>query len=87
MRDFRREVSAASDFSTEFPETEFSWSLTRHLRFLRCERAYFLHYYAAQGGWDGWADPVISAIYRGEEGETLRGVARRADGCRMESRS
>ena len=67
MRDFRREVSAASDFSTEFPETEFSWSLTRHLRFLRCERAYFLHYYAAQGGWDGWADPVISAIYRGKK--------------------
>lgn len=53
MRNFRREVSAASDFSTELPETEFSWSLTRHLRFLRCERAYFLHYYAAQGGWDG----------------------------------
>ena len=67
MRNFRREVSAASDFSTELPETEFSWSLTRHLRFLRCERAYFLHYYAAQGGWDGWADPVISAIYRGKK--------------------
>ncbi len=67
MRDFRREIIAASDFSVELPETEFSWSLTRHLRFLRCERGYFLHYYAAQGGWDHYSDSMVAAIYRGKK--------------------
>lgn len=67
MRDFRREITAASDFSVELPETEFSWSLTRHLRFLRCEREYFLHYYAAQGGWDRYADSIVAAVYRGKK--------------------
>ena len=67
MRDFRREVTAASEFSEELPCTEFSWSLTRHLRFLRCEREYFLHYYAAQGGWDRYADSLVAAVYRGKK--------------------
>ncbi len=67
MRNFRREISTASDFTLELPETEFSWSLTRHLRFLHCERGYFLHYYAAQGGWDVFADPAVAAVYRGKK--------------------
>ena len=67
MRDFRREVTAASEFSEEHPCTEFTWSQTRHLRFLRCEREYFLHYYAAQGGWDRYADSLVAAVYRGKK--------------------
>ena len=67
MRNFRREVAAASESPVELPETEFSWSLTRHLRFLHCERGYFLHYYAAQGGWDRYADSVAAAVYRGKK--------------------
>ena len=63
MRDFRREVSAASESAAELPATEFSWSLTRHRLFRRCERAYFLHYYFAQGGWDRYADDLVRQVY------------------------
>lgn len=58
MNRFRKEeISAASvDFSV--PPTPFSWSVSRHLLFRRCRRAYFLHYYLAQGGWDPYADPL-----------------------------
>ncbi len=63
MRDFRREVTAASESSAELPATEFSWSLTRHRLFRRCERGYFLHYYFAQGGWDRYADDLVHRAY------------------------
>ena len=43
---------------------EFSWSYTRHKIFKFCRRAYFYRYYAAQKGWDKFADPRSQLIYR-----------------------
>ncbi len=63
MRDFFREIKTASESAAELPATEFSWSLTRHRLFRRCERAYFLHYYFAQGGWDRYADELVRQAY------------------------
>jgi len=63
MRNFRREIETASELAIELAATEFSWSLTRHNLFRRCERAYFLHYYFAQGGWDPGADAVVKEAY------------------------
>ena len=71
MRDFRREIETASECSVELAETEFSWSLSRHFLFRRCERAYFLHYYFAQGGWDSGADPVVCDAYAAKKLNTL----------------
>ena len=71
MRNFRREIETASECSVELAETEFSWSLSRHLLFCRCERAYFLHYYFAQGGWDTGADPVVRDAYAAKKLDTL----------------
>lgn len=71
MRNFRREIDTASECSVELAETEFSWSLSRHLLFRCCERAYFLHYYFAQGGWDPEADPVVREAYAAKKFETL----------------
>lgn len=63
MRDFRREVKAASELAAILPATEFSWSLTRHLQFRHCERGYFLKYYFAQGGWDRYAESAVRLAY------------------------
>ena len=63
MRNFLREIKAASELDPELPATEFSWSLSRHERFRRCERGYFLHYYFAQGGWDRYADSLVHMAY------------------------
>jgi hypothetical protein len=42
---------------------EFSWSRSRDNVFQECRRRYYLHYYAAWGGWDAAADPVMRALY------------------------
>ncbi|MBR2439873.1 MAG: hypothetical protein IKB25_06750 [Lentisphaeria bacterium] len=58
MNRFRKEEISAAQAAFEVPPTPFSWSVSRHLLFHRCRRAYFLHYYFAQGGWDPYADPL-----------------------------
>lgn len=42
---------------------EFSWSRTRDNVFQECRRRYYLHYYAAWGGWDPAADPATRTLY------------------------
>lgn len=59
MNRFRREEMAAANAGFSVPPTPLSWSVSRHLLFQRCRRAYFLHYYYAQGGWDPYADPLL----------------------------
>lgn len=59
MNRFRKEEISAAKAALSVPPTPFSWSVSRHLLFHRCRRAYFLHYYFAQGGWDPYADPLI----------------------------
>ena len=59
MNRFRKEEISAAQVAFEVPPTPFSWSVSRHLLFRRCRRAYFLHYYFAQGGWDPYADPLL----------------------------
>ncbi len=46
------------------PLREFSWSAAREELFRECPRAYYFRYYAAWGGWDGYADPECREIYR-----------------------
>ena len=59
MNRFRKEEISASNAVLDVLPTPFSWSVSRHLLFHQCRRAYFLHYYFAQGGWDPYADPLI----------------------------
>lgn len=59
MNRFRKEEIAAAAAGVIVPATPFSWSVSRHLLFRKCLRAYFLHYYYAQGGWDPYADEMI----------------------------
>ncbi len=42
--------------------TSFSWSVTRHDRFQRCRRLYYLHYYGARRVREA-RSPVVSAIW------------------------
>ncbi len=42
---------------------EFSWSKSRHEKFSECRRAYYLHYYAAWGGWDRSAPATAKEAY------------------------
>ena len=59
MNRFRKEELAAASVDFSVPPTPFSWSVSRHLLSHRCRRAYFLHYYLAQGGWDPYADSLL----------------------------
>lgn len=63
MNRFRKEEISAAKLGGEFPATPFSWSVSRHLLFHRCRRAYFLHYYFAQGGWDAYADTLSRFVW------------------------
>lgn len=63
MNRFRKEEISAAKVCAEIPATPFSWSVSRHLLFHRCRRAYFLHYYFAQGGWDPYADPLLRFVW------------------------
>ncbi|MDR0931564.1 MAG: hypothetical protein LBM70_00890 [Victivallales bacterium] len=42
---------------------EFSWSVRRQELWNRCRRSYFLHYYAARGGHDQFADSELRRIH------------------------
>ncbi len=42
---------------------DFSWSKSRHDKFVECQRAYYLHYYGSWGGWDERADPATRQLY------------------------
>lgn len=63
MNRFRKEEISASSADHSVPATPFSWSVSRHLLFRKCLRAYYLHYYYAQGGWDPYADEMIRFVW------------------------
>jgi PD-(D/E)XK nuclease superfamily len=42
---------------------EFSWSKSRHEKFVECARAYFFHYYQSWGGWDDAAPAQARELY------------------------
>jgi len=44
-------------------ENLFSWSKSRHEKFVSCERAYFYHYYLSWGGWEREAPPRVGRLY------------------------
>ena len=46
------------------PDQPLSWSFFRHTLFKKCKRAYFYHYYGAQGGWDNFADTYSRQIHK-----------------------
>ena len=72
MNRFRREEIAAANALFDVPPTPFSWSVSRHLLFSRCRRAYFLHYYFAQGGWDPYADPLLQFTWITKKSKTFQ---------------
>ncbi|MBR2978612.1 MAG: PD-(D/E)XK nuclease family protein [Myxococcaceae bacterium] len=42
----------------------FSWSKSRHGKFVECRRLYWFHYYGSWGGWDpGKAPPIVRERY------------------------
>jgi|GEM_PF-142274 len=45
-------------------ENLFSWSKSRHEKFVGCERAYFYHYYLSWGGWEKEAPPRAAHLYK-----------------------
>jgi hypothetical protein len=44
-------------------ENLFSWSKSRHEKFVSCERAYFYHYYLSWGGWEKASPPRVRELY------------------------
>ena len=72
MNRFRREEIAAANALFDVPPTPFSWSVSRHLLFSKCRRAYFLHYYFAQGGWDPYADPLLQFTWSTKKSRTYQ---------------
>ena len=72
MNRFRREEIAAANVLFDVPPTPFSWSVSRHLLFSKCRRAYFLHYYFAQGGWDQYADPLLQFTWSTKKFKTYQ---------------
>lgn len=63
MRDFERDVFLASKEIAELPAGEFSWTPSRRSLFMRCRRAYYLNYFAAQGGWNLHAGAISKSAY------------------------
>lgn len=60
---FEQQMLDAAHFSGPVRAGAFSWSCAREWLFTRCERACFLRYYLAQGGWDPHAHPLIRSAY------------------------
>lgn len=73
-RDFEQDAVDAGRFFQRIKQTQFSWSPARRNVFERCRRAYFIHYYLAQGGWDRYAHPVIARAYLEKHLKTFPGV-------------
>lgn len=63
MRDFQRDVLAASKPAIDIPAGEFSWSLSRQTLFESCQRAYFIRHYLAQGGWNLHANELSKQAF------------------------
>ncbi len=61
---FEQKAVQASAFHGSVKADYFSWSCAREKLFLSCERACFLRYYLAQGGWDPYAHSMIRSAYR-----------------------
>ena len=72
MNRFRKEEIAAAKAQFSVLPTPFSWSVSRHLLFRKCRRAYFLHYYFAQGGWDPYADPIYRFAWTAKKSLTYQ---------------
>lgn len=63
MRDFQADVIRAARTGKPLPDGGFSWSPARMHLFRFCQRAYFIRYYLAQGGWNIHADPIARTAY------------------------
>lgn len=63
MRDFQADVIRAAVSGKPLPEGGFSWSPARMQLFRFCQRAYFIRYYLAQGGWNIHAHPAARSAY------------------------
>ena len=63
MRDFQADVIRAAITGKPLPEGGFSWSPARMQLFRFCQRAYFIRYYLAQGGWNIHAHPAARTAY------------------------
>lgn len=63
MRDFQADVIRAARSGKPLPEGGFSWSPARMHLLRFCQRAYFIRYYLAQGGWNIHADPPAKTAY------------------------
>lgn len=63
MRDFQADVIRAAVNGKPLPEGGFSWSPARMQLFRFCQRAYFIRYYLAQGGWNIHAHPAARSAY------------------------
>ena len=63
MRDFQADVIRAAISGKPLPEGGFSWSPARMQLFRFCQRAYFIRYYLAQGGWNIHAHPAARTAY------------------------
>ncbi len=63
MRDFRRDVSSAAEWTSSAPAGEPSWSLARQRLFDSCQRAYCLCHFISQGGWDQHSHPLARQCY------------------------
>ena len=44
-------------------QNTFSWSKSRHGKFMECRRLYWFHYYGSWGGWDPAAAPEVRERY------------------------
>lgn len=60
---FEKDVLAASKWHGESAPREFSWSLSRHMLFNSCKRAYFIRYHLAQGGWNTFSGDIPKSAY------------------------
>lgn len=59
-----KNIHSDNSLSVSSEAVEFSWSYSRCRIFKFCKRAYFYRYYAANNGWDKFADPYSRVLYR-----------------------
>ena len=44
-------------------QNEFSWSTSRHEKFVECRRAYYYAYYGSWGGWEAAPGSSVRELY------------------------
>src|SRR5512146_2297450 len=44
-------------------QNEFSWSKSRHEKFVECRRAYYYAYYGSWGGWEAAPGSPVRELY------------------------